>query len=72
MQHAASPFLHPMNMRCISQDTKDKVNARNESLKMSSSIEDRVKLVVSEQLGVGREKVCHPPEKHRSSFLKMY
>jgi hypothetical protein len=44
-------------VRCISQANKDKVIERKDAIKASRTVEDRVKKIVSEQLGVRPEEV---------------
>lgn len=45
-------------VRYVSEEAKNKVNIRKEAVKRSSTIEDRVKKIVAEQLGVRDEEVC--------------
>jgi hypothetical protein len=55
---AASQAFHNNSIRYISQANKDKVNERNEAIKKDLTIEDLVKKIVAEQLGVKVEEVC--------------
>lgn len=55
--HASTPFLLLTAVRYVSEEAKAKVNLRKAAVKSSSSIEERVKKIVSEQLGVKEGEV---------------
>lgn len=49
---------HAPAIRYVSEEAKNKVNIRKEAIKHSSTLEDRVKKIVGEQLGVKEDEVC--------------
>jgi hypothetical protein len=49
---------HAPAVRYVSVAAKNKVNERKEAVKRTSPIEDRVKKIVGEQLGVKEDEVC--------------
>jgi hypothetical protein len=54
----ASQSFHNTAIRYISQANRDKVIERNEAIKRDSTIDVRVKKIISEQLGVKAVEVC--------------
>lgn len=55
---AAAQSFHTTPIRCISQAKKDKVKERDEVTKKGLSVEDRVKIIVANSLGVKIDEVC--------------
>jgi hypothetical protein len=53
----ASRSFRNTSIRYISQANKDKVNERNEAIKKDQTLEQRVKRIIGEQLGVKAEEV---------------
>lgn len=54
-------------VRYVSEEAKAKVNLRKAAVKSSSSVEDRVKKIVSEQLGVKETEVRVTSYTHQST-----
>lgn len=48
---------HALAVRYVSEEARNKVNIRKEAVRRTSTIEDRVKKIVAEQLGVKEEEV---------------